>query len=534
MITIGAGETKSRDVYLQDDNYNIEFDFLKTSDDFHIYLQKSGGSEVSNVWFKSSAILDSTFLGFATYDIGSPLTFRVKRSGQYINYFLDNSLKMSFPEHTYYQGEFDNISIYNGGSSELQLNMRFCGRSGDVSFGRISTEDYINFTGIIINNASGTKLLGITGGGSGFSFPGYISAGATGIYSFYSDILNSSTSTSLDFDFDFGKITPTCQVYNPYYSSGSGTGFTDFGMVDSFIEEGGLVNFYFSDYNTDDRNLAVSLDYVKRYGQTYYSGTGYGTGNFSGYINGSGYVESYDMVGHISGFLGSGYGTKFIFASGQVVADFSVQVIGYEAGNLSTGTIWIIATGIVPANTSGYYNFVGNIVSTPIISMWDGGVNLSPTGLYTGSYNFNKNAVQNVTESYAANILMGGSSSDSAMPNIYDLFRLKTGVLSYSGVDYYNNGYFTSSSFSNSVSLSAGEFYDMEGSISYSGSSPGVLDELLLTVSGQNNIISKKIYASYQDLSDKKFVGYIVAPLSGVPTYYRRYFYPSSNTYIDE
>ena len=122
------------------------------------------------------------------------------------------------------------------------------------------------------------------------------------------------------------------------------------------------------------------------------------------------------------------------------------------------------------------------------------------------------------------------------MNGVQNHFTLTTGEPGYDVIDFTSNGYYAGNEFNHNSSYESGEYYETEGVITYINGQYGVYDEALLTISGLYSTYTAQIYAtvSKTEANSRIFVGYIVKEESGSPVYKSRYYYPDTDTYVDE
>ncbi len=536
-MIVEANDTVTRYVYPQYSGYRVVFDVDNMPSYVQFCLEESSGIQALYT-FDNKRHLDYLYNFSHVYPTGGAFKFELVKEGTQITTWMNNVLATSADETIYFPSGVDRIKVINP-STDTDVKISFYGESPTLSFSDIYSSDSVVYTGQIVNLSDRkTRILAIESDYASFSYDPHISGGQTGTYIFSGDLLNSQSSLPIDFNFDFGQISRSVSISNSGFSSATGANFLSFSIESDNVKNDEFIEFNLSYYSVLNEPLDLRMDHARRIGNDYYSGSGSGlaSGTYSGYINGSGYLESYNLRGMISGYPGSGYGTMYTYATGQVITDYTIEVVGYELGNLSTGYLQGFFTGNVGPG-SGYYHFVGSIVGTPPISIWDGGINVSPVSNYTGLYDFYRNAA-GFYSIYGTGIMtMGGSSSPSVMNGIQNHFVLQTGEAGGTLSDYTANSWYLGDTFSNtSIVYNSGELTDIDGSIGYINGVYGITDEALLTVSGASRSYTQTIYGSLTDYNDtsRVFMGYVVRDVGGTPTYKLVYYYPLTGVTVEE
>lgn len=538
MILYSGGGGLTKYVYPQSGDFRVVFNMRPMSPgELYLELAAPEPSFLTSTYYFRRKRFEDYFGNFShIYEIGDDLKFEVARSGNVICEWMNDQLIKSYYQNTFFFPEIIDRLDISAPQKDINFECSFFGSRPELEFRDIETSDSSNYSGKIVNNSLNTRLFNATGIGFPITFPSVISGGGkTGVYSFNTDQIRNYLQTDITFDFDFGRVVQTIPIDDPNNAQPNPSGYTSFFIDETNIYSGSSALFNVTDYGLEDRLLDIKLEHLERIGNTYYSGTGYGTGTYSGQINGSGYLQSYNLSGYISGNLGSGYGVKYHYASGQVIAEYAISSSGDEAGNRSTGVLVGTLTGTALPGI-GYYSFVGSVTGTPSVSVWHGGVNVSPVGLYTGQYNFTKLATGYYNVLSSGDILLGASAGPISMNGIENHFALTTGEPGYDSVDFTSNGFYAGNIFQHSGLYNSGESYDIEGSISYLNGQFGVTDVAELTVSGRYYTHTAKIYGSLSqtESNDRVFVGYVVVEELGVPVYKSRYYYPDTDTYVNE
>lgn len=340
----------------------------------------------------------------STFDYSKPLDFRVDVESNLYSAWINDSLVAA--SQTLYTGAYSYITgvrIANNWSEAQNLSLIFRGQSPSLEFGELRTDNLEHFTGYVKSNALPINLTGVIPQTlSLVSFP--TGQFTSGNYVLSGNNLYSGNTENINFQFNFGAVQTGIQVY--YTDPTIPTGFLNvtFGpVIQDYLDRSGIITpVQYQDVSVVSSwafptNLQYELDYIGRSGEGYVTGTGYSSGYYSGYLNGSGYVYSNQLTGIISGilyppsasslfFTGVGSGSFYTFTTGQISYEYIINASGYESGQLATGVIYGELTGIVNPG-SGRYLFNQSVTGTPSVSVWDGGMFLSPTGVYTGNVN---------------------------------------------------------------------------------------------------------------------------------------------------
>ncbi len=288
-------------------------------------------------------------------------------------------------------GYIDKYKIENLSNEDLDINISFYGSYPTVTFSDLYTEDLNLFTGYYYLS-SPSYLSYIYSSITDVQYgTGYLSN--SGFYVISGRNLSSGSTLDLDFSFDFGNILSGITVsYNDILSR---TGYINAVIQNpiytSFISGTEEVFVQYQDIDISSNwdfgtNFEVYLQYIGRSGERTVTGTGIGTGYYSGTVNGSGYIYGDNLTGIIYDYNVTGVGTGqiFTYATGDIVYSYMSTVTGIEGGNLSTGVLYGTLTGTI-FDGSGYYIFNQNVYGTPAFSVWHGGINVAPVATYTGS-----------------------------------------------------------------------------------------------------------------------------------------------------
>lgn len=502
-MEIETGQLAFRSIYPQTTGFVFNPIAKSFSDWFEIGV--SGSGETFSFIGKSGKLFDSNNK-FCYYYKNNPLDIELVFRQNTYNYRINDIIFGAGDYSGYY---WDAIYVKNFSTTDVvDVDFFVDGNVPNISYSYVYTSDRINYSGWIINESPyTTKLFDAThkNFSTGILFselPTEISGISSGMYAFEleSGYLISGNYIDTKFYYDFGNEDVMLVTLQEDMTPASG--YISLAFSDSILTQrtgDGSIDYYWN----KSSNLTISLEYSSGYGNIYQlmTGSGNGSGYYSGTVLGSGYVYSNDLTGYIyysygnySGNISAtGYGSVYSYATGIAEYDYMVSAVGYESGILSTGVIFGQLDGSV-LDGSGYYDFYQSVTGTPSYSIYYGGVHLNPTGTYTGSV-----AQRYILEAYIFKSGSGSMTSATGLGQVYEKTLSNTWALqagSYSNVfnDFATSGwtsgsYFytrTFSGFSNTTQL-------IDIKISYTGFT-GTYDEAILTVS--NGYISNQVLIS--------------------------------------
>lgn len=395
MILSGINNTGYTDFYRQD-NFSLDI-FISNADSIDINLAGSGYT--GGISLYSGKITDTSGRFISSYSKNSDLDLRLAfNTGIYSLWkngdLLICSKKLSPYVYNSGNSSITGLSIISKSIQEKDLTIGIYGEYPSLVYSNLLTEDLSLYTGSIEFPSSYGKINNI------YSDRGILVSYTTGFSNTIDYILSgtnlySGEYANLQFDTNAGLFNKSIMVDYTKPREITGSFYVSIGGIESFTysDSGNIVNKQYNDFSLTsswavDTELDVYLRYNGRYGQTPVSGSGFGSGMYYGYINGSGDIYSQALTGILAsyGVTGVGTGSLFTYPTGMVTYEYIASAIGFEAGHLSTGYIYGELTGVVGPG-SGRYLFNQSVIGTPTISVWDGGINSSPVGLYTGSVN---------------------------------------------------------------------------------------------------------------------------------------------------
>jgi len=425
----------------------------------------SGTSGAYGLKFKSGQVLDNSNRFLGSYPYGKEFTVNTVFSQGGYDLYLNNSIvSAGSPIDPY---SFERVSISSTGPTGY-INTSVSGEVPTVSFSGGVMNNLGFVTGGIVkstNSSLGLKIFDMTIDGDNSST----------ITSFPSSVYNSASFTLSG---DAAKTGVYNEFFTAYTSAGVITG--SLPVTRSILNTGNYLNFFpINDLNligtlnnnktgiyvmsmngVDDYPLIdFSLSYVSGAGTIYSQATSLvnGSGNISGNLVGSGYLNGSNISGYVTGATGnslcfsSGVGSGFRYATGDVVYDYVASLVGsgYKGGTsgdtgiyfyLSTGLYTGSSTGTVTGQTSGSFLFNQN-VSGLITSAISSAGPVTGSGYFTGSLN---QAVVKTGyyEAHAPASFVGSCSYPSGQKTFFDTWSLETGKFLSSGyVNFFNTGW---------------------------------------------------------------------------------------------
>lgn len=501
-MQIDTGQLLTRRIYPQTGDFLFNPIVRSFSDWFQVGV--SGDSEEFYIECKSGKVYDR-FNKFCYYYKDKPLDIDIVfRQGTY-NYRINDIILGAGQWDGYY---WDTMFVKNFSSiNQVEMDIFSYGDIPDLSYSVCETQDRITYTGDITNNSPHDTYL-FTGLHSSLStginfieLPNVISGNSSGQYIFQieSGFFISGNYSEFSFFYDWGRDDEIISIFQLDESLPSGYINLSIDPNILHLDSGiGTIDTYWN----KSYDLNISLDYVDGYGAIYeqMTGTGIGTGYYSGTILGSGYLESNTISGSIyyssgdySGYIpATGYGTLYSYATGIAEYDYVVAAVGYEGGNLSTGYIFGRVDGVV-LDGSGYYDFYHEVTGVPSFSVWAGGVNLVPSGIYTGSL-----AQRYILESYNVTFGSGAMSPATGMGQVYEktlanTWSLEVGSFIDSFENFLTNGWTSSYTYEHDFSGFSNGFNIIDVIVGYTGYY-NTTDIAILTIS--NGSISGSVTIS--------------------------------------
>lgn len=344
--------------------------------------------------FDSGKIYDTNGNFFSSYATGAPLKFDFAYNTGRYSTWINDDLKST--NRAFYTGSGQMLTGFSmSGYRDIELGVSLYGQRPGLYFSPLETEDGVNFTGYVRVTGAAASLYSITpNNGSGFTITS--NPFTSGNYRISGQNFGSGYEIPTTFLFDFGSHQETLStVINP---DNSPTGYITIGSDASVTGDFGFGDIQYQDFSVVSSwsaaaNFETYVRFLYRSGYTTIYGTGIGTGNYSGYISGSGYLTGTSITGYISqgyynqlhstistGFapiMATGEGSIFYYATGLVTYDYFIPAYAYEqdtdgAGNpgglysYCTGYLSGTLTGTVGPG-SGKYVFNSTITGFPVL-----------------------------------------------------------------------------------------------------------------------------------------------------------------------
>lgn len=490
-MILASGDTYSKTFFGQND-FSVSISYSAISD--HTISFVDSDSLYKSFSFESGKVFDFNDNFLYLYNSEEPLFLEINyRTGLY-TCFVNNKLMCASRESIFTGQYITGLRVWNV-ESDLSYNLSIYGEQPDLTFSSLSTDDLITYTGTI-DSTREIRLLSSFGTYSSISdetlYPNtqvtYVTSGNGMQSGGFEDII---------FNFDFGSITE--RVFASYIDTGINSSsysvFFDEQKTESIHSETGLKKVFYNNfgitYNIDSSlDIGIKLLHIGRLSYTPITGTGVGIGNFSGLVVGSGLIYSSNCTGHIypGGFPGTGAASTFVYATGEIIYEYLIDVVGYEGPNLSTGVLFGEVTGVVGPG-SGNFHFLNQIVGTPSVSVYYGGVNTTPIGLYTGNIDDIVILTRYIEGVYSSDFTGVGVNTNST-GSIYN-YDLLTGdyinIFNYgyeSGSEFVslsNDGIVTSNSISGIITLQPNVGY-IGGRVTYEVSDTDIIDYSTLSI----------------------------------------------------
>lgn len=387
-MNLYSGQTYTRPIYCQT---SCGFDLrIEACQDFDISLYNDLGSATGIYLYNGKIFgLQNKFLG--AFDYGSTLDINVQIEDNLCSTWINNTLCAA--SQPLFSTPFSFITGFgfSNSTSDLDISCSVFGELPNLEFGSLRTSDLSLFTGYVKSLSNPIRITGVVP--NSLSIVSFDSGPTmSGQYVLSGKNLYSGDTENITFLFDHGSVETGIPVY--YRDTTSPTGLLNITIgdvvYDYFTRSGETIPVAYQDISiisswAVDTNLEYQLSFVGRSGESIVTGTGIGYGYYTGYLNGSGWLYSDTLTGLIEpyGLTGSGSGYKYDYTTGEYVYEYIISVVGTELGQPATGILYGEITGNVGAG-SGRYIINEEILGTPVTSVWEGGVHLSPVGVYTG------------------------------------------------------------------------------------------------------------------------------------------------------
>ena len=440
-MILSGGDFYSKSIYGQNE-FSVSLTYSACRDNEVTFLGTDGDITFT---VESGRVSDTNGNLVYNYTSGDPLSLEIRYLDNLYSIWCNDRLysasQSSIVDNDYITG----IYINNLSDESMTINVELYGEQPSITFSDIESTDSENYFGYVYSNGANIRLES--------AHPRYsifedltIYPNTTISYKLVSGNLESGNIEDIVFNFDFGSIETGLPVYIEDTDEISGTYKVFVGETESetvFIE-GGYKNVQYNNFSiiysiTEQKPISMSLTYIDRDGFELVTGTGIGYGLHSGFVNGSGYIICTEATGLIYPYLvtGTGITSQFVYTTGEIIYDYLIDVVGYEGPNLSTGVLFGELTGIV-LDGSGHYVFDATIVGTPSISVWHGGVNLTPVGSYTGNI-YSIVILNKYVQSYHYNNFTGVGMVRSSTGTL-ELFDVGTGDYTDTFTSDYESG----------------------------------------------------------------------------------------------
>lgn len=474
----------------QSGDFSFEIDFNNISDHFSFYIS---GNNTLRFTSKNKALFDTNYKFIDPH--GDSFNFKgvYSKSTKNLSYYIDDKIVGAIKDTGVFFGTneyFDKFVIDNSGVP-MDINLSLELKTPNITLTPISTSDQIIYSGSIIIDNKYANIYSISGYnnllvGSGVSVTGVSNYSYNYLVS--GDYFGNDDSIPIQIKTNFGEYI---QYVTTDVNDDVDTGYLNFYGDDRVLTTGDndYLSFTVSYYWTNEKPLTVKMYHTQSDSEVMITGSGIGTGIFTGYLNGSGTLYSENTVGYLisTSVLGTGSSSGYFYTTGDLIYEPFVTVSGLEGGIQSTGVIQFSLTGIVNTIDSGRYLFNQSLTGTPLLSYNYLGIVSSPTGLYSGQVNTGI-----ILSKYMSIESTGFMNSASGIANDYPLdinnFNLITGNEDFSvSKDFSLEGYVDSSGFYNSGNVNG--YYEFYGRIYYTPVNLNATDYGTLIISnGVENI----------------------------------------------
>lgn len=313
-------------------SFELESNSLSENISFGFCEREQYPSTIDSFSLKSGLIFDKLSRMIGTYQsglntfnysygrddiVGVPTSnFRINQRLVYVN--------QDFPEIGEY-AFIDSFFLANKGTSAADFNLNVSGFHPPIAFGRLLTQDYVNFTGEMYHPSMvgyNYRLMGVS--------PNYQFLSSTGIpaggYLFTASgnfVLTGSAGPSqvipITLDFDFGTYVANFEVASTGVAGGTGIGgggngfYLNLEGTQNEIQGGQSANYEVYFYSTNTQYVTIEMNMSSGSSLALLSGNAIGEGTFQGYVNGSGYVYSDRLVGYadFSDPSNAGYNSQY-------------------------------------------------------------------------------------------------------------------------------------------------------------------------------------------------------------------------------
>lgn len=470
--------------FRQSGDFSFEIDFQNTSNEFSFYVSGNNNFKFTS---KNKALFDNTdkFI----YSHGDSFNFKAiySKSNKNISYYIDNNIIGAIKNTGIFfdTGEYFDKFVIDNKNIPMDISLSMELQKPNVIFGPISTSDQVSYSGSVIIDNKYANIYSISGynnllTGSGVSVTGISNYSYNYVVS--GDYFGNDDSIPIQIKTNFGNYI---DYVTTDVNDDVDTGYLNFYGDNRVLTTGAsdYLSFNVSYFWAQEKPLTISMYHTQSDSEVMVTGSGIGTGIFTGFLNGSGTLYSENVVGYLISpvIIGTGSSSGYFYTTGDLIYEPFVTVSGLESGIVSTGVIQFSLTGIVTALESGKYLFNQVLTGTPSLSYNYLGIVSSPTGLYSGQVNTGI-----VLSRYMSVESTGFMSSASGLANDYPLdianFNLLTGNEDFGSFkDFSSEGYVDASGYFNSGNVNG--YYDFYGRIYYTPLNPKATDYGVLRIS---------------------------------------------------
>jgi hypothetical protein len=425
--------------------------------------------------------------------------FKFDKSNSTISYYIDDDLigAIKTGVNIFNTGSYYDSFYVNNSGNPLDISLNIFGQKPNITLSTINTDSSgILYSGNIFFDNKYTVVNSINGYDNNLSGIGSGLIQSTGYlynYLLSGDSFGSGDSIGLILDTNFGN---TIQYAVVNQSNEEDTGYIQFYGDNDTLTTVNYLEFGIDYYWTQSKQLSIGLYHTRSASEILVSGTGIGSGIYTGVINGSGYLYSKYLLGYLDGtsIYATGEGSGFFYSTGQLIYSPFVTVSGYESGILSTGVIQFIFTGIVTPSDSGKYLFSLNPTGTPTISYNVNGIVSNPTGIYTGIVSTGI-LLNTYMSTYGTGNMINATGLLSDYETNKNNFTLQTGNSDFSSYqDFKVNDWTDGSGFYHSSEVD--DFYNFVGRVYYTPINVNATDYATIRISNGIDTVEYDIIAT--------------------------------------
>lgn len=384
-----SGDTSIYNFGERNDIYSLEFSLSPSNPykRFEIETKKDSNIQLG-LYFEDGLITDHNSKLLAAYNSDKfNIKLNINPNADIYDFYLNSSPLASNLSLNNYDADTLRIDV-----SDFVLNYSFDGYFGANNVTAVSSIDYVSGSGIgyITNNNPGDLYISTMEAptGSGVYINSFdntaIPSGGSGqfILDFYTEPISGDI-YSINFGTNYGNYNKNISI-NIEEPDISYFNFILSGPDQIFAQNGSGQGIYLIqiDTNIDPTGFSLSLDYESGNEDVYeyLLGNGVGNGNFSGFINGSGYLYCHNAVGNIS--VTNSYTTEVVSHTG-----FATSNLFYAVGE-TTYYYSVLSSGLIPIEYSFSGSDTGAIVTPTFTGTGSGDLDLAftdfPNKLYSG------------------------------------------------------------------------------------------------------------------------------------------------------